>query len=194
MRNNGERPLTPEEQEFFRGLYQNHYRALFDYAYQLGIRREAAEDYVQDAFLAALRHIGTLRTLENPRGYLNQILKNVIGYQLRSLRYAISLQAKLRDRMEIAREEPYTEVIRPETLFRGAVSDGELELLIRFYLEGWSQKELAAELGVSEDTCKKRIKRARMRLRNALEEEGPPGQEEPTDQDSPEREGRHLQQ
>ena len=173
MRHNGERPLKPEEQEFFRGLYQNHYRALFDYAYQLGIRKEAAEDYVQDTFMAAIRHIETIREIENPRGYLNQILKNVIGYQLRSLRYALSLQKKLQDGLA-SRDGPGAVELPPETLFRGAVSDGELELLIRFYLEGWSQKELAAELGISEEACKKRIKRAKKRLRSALEETGPP--------------------
>jgi hypothetical protein len=31
-----ERPLKPEERDFLHGLYQNHNRALFDYACRLG--------------------------------------------------------------------------------------------------------------------------------------------------------------
>ena len=55
MLKDGERPLETGEQTFFQGLYQDHYRALFSYAYHLGVGREAAEDYVQEAFLTALR-------------------------------------------------------------------------------------------------------------------------------------------
>ncbi len=174
MLKNGERPLSAEEQAFFRGLYQRHYPALFDHAVQLGIRREAAEDYVQETFLAAIRHIETIRNMENPRWYLNQILKNVIGYRLRSLRYAVSLQQKLRNE---APEEGQKQELRLDTLYGGAVSPGELDLLIRFYLEGWSQRELAEEYGISQEACKKRIKRAKQRLRRALEEDESPGME-----------------
>ena len=92
MLKTGERPLRPEEQEFLCGLYQNHYKALFDCAYQLGIGREAAEDYVHDAFATAIRHIEDIKKSTNPRRYLKQALKNTIGYKLRSLRYAINLQ------------------------------------------------------------------------------------------------------
>ena len=174
MLKNGERPLSPEDQVFFRGLYQRHYQALFDHACQLGIRREAAEDYVQETFLAAIRHIETIRNMENPRWYLNQILKNVIGYRLRSLRYAVSLQQKLRNE---APEEGQKQELRLDTLYGGAIRDTELELLIRFYLEGWSQRELAEAYGISEEACKKRIKRAKQRLRSALEEDESPGTE-----------------
>ncbi len=181
MPKDGERPLKPEEQEFLHGLYRDHYRALIDYAYRLGIGREAGEDYVHDAFMTAIRHIEDIRTAKNPRRYLNQALKNVIGYRLRSLRYAVSLRKKLQEEQDLSPSAPGADGLPPETLFRGAVSDAELRLLIRFYLEGWSQRELAEEMGVSENACKLRIKRAKERLRSALEEDGPPGAENPAD-------------
>ena len=168
LRNDEERPLTAEEQEFFRRLYRDHYGALFAYTYQLGIGRDAAEDYVQDAFMTAIRRIEAIKASDNPRGYLYQVLKNVIGYGLRSLRYAVKLQRKLEAHPAVA--EPYAQPLGPETLYRGSVSDGELELLIRFYLEGWSQRELARELGISENACQKRIARAKAHLREAIRE------------------------
>ncbi len=181
MRKSDGRPLMEEEQSFLRGLYQDHYRALFDYAYQLGVGREAAEDYVQDAFMTAIRHIEDIRKANNPRRYLNQALKNVIGYRMRSIRYAINLQKKLQEGSDLAEEGHYADELRPETLFRGSVSEAELDLLIRFYLEGWSQRELARELGISENACQKRITRAKEHLRKALEESGPPGPDPPDD-------------
>ena len=167
MRINGERPLMEEERNFLRGLYQNHYRALFDYACHLGIGREAAEDYVQDAFMTAIRHIGELRQAKNPRRYLNQALKNVIGYRLRSLKYAAELEDKLRK----AGPEEYRDELGPEVLYRGLIADEELRLLLRFYVDGLSQKELAEELGIDRGACKMRLMRARERLRAALARE-----------------------
>ena len=70
------------------------------------------------------------------------------------------------------------------------MSDEELRLLIRFYLEGWSQKELAGELGISLNACKKRIQRAKERLRRALEEanqQGPEKEEIIRDRETPQR-------
>lgn len=193
MLKNGERPLNAEEQEFFHGLYQNHYKALFNYAYQLGIGREAAEDYVHDAFAAALRHIEDIKKSSNPRRYLKQALKNVIGYQLRSMRYALQLQKKLQEYADLSQDESFSDELRPEMLYRGTISNTELELLIRFYLDGWSQKELAEKLGISESACKMRIKRAKEHLRSALEEDKPPGQNEPIAQ-STSAEGRMEQE
>lgn len=179
MLKTGERPLRPEEQEFLCGLYQNHYKALFDCAYQLGIGREAAEDYVHDAFATAIRHIEDIKKSNNPRRYLKQALKNTIGYKLRSLRYAINLQKKLQDELNLSQNESYSEELHPETLYRGAISEAELKLLIRFYLDGWSQKELAEDLGINESACKMRIKRAKEHLRSALEDDKPPGPDKP---------------
>ena len=103
----------------------------------------------------------------------------MIGYQFRSLGYAVNLQKKLQADMDKPPDEAYPPELRTETLYRGAVSDAERKLLIRFYLEGWSQKELAEELGISENACQKRITRAKERLRSALEEAKPPGPVDP---------------
>lgn len=190
MLKNGERPLSKEEQEFLRGLYKTHYKALFICAYQLGIGREAAEDYVQDAFTMAIRHIEDIKKSNNPRKYLKQALKNVIGYQFRSLRYAINLQKKLMDDLDSSHREQYTDELQPETLYRGAINGEELSLLLRFYLDGWTQKELAEELGISENACKKRIGRAKAHLRSALADTKPPGAEDSLFPDSISTEGR----
>ena len=184
MPKNGERPLQPDEREFLHRLYRDHYQALYDYTYQLGVGRDVAEDFVQDTYIVAIRRIETIKEYENPRGYLYQVLKNVIGYRLRSLRYAINLQKQLQEDHENMQNEPYTDELSPETLYGGAIGEAELKLLIRFYLEGWSQKELAEEMGVSGNACQKRITRAKLHLRKALEETGPPGTEDPLTPDS----------
>ncbi len=160
-------PLEDGEREYIRALYLEHYPALRSYVCSLRFTEDAAEDWLQETFLIAMRRVEALRACRSPRAYLIQILRNVIGYHLRSMKYASELAAKLRENPEEYRDEP-----DPETLYRGLVSDRDLQLLLRFYLEGRSQKELAAELGIDLNTCKKRIQRAKDRLRAAMKRDG----------------------
>ena len=159
--------LEKAEREFIHALYLDYSPALRSYAAVMGFRGDGAEDLLQETFLAAIRRISVLRECENPRAYLIQILRNMIGYRLRSLKYAAELEDKLRG----LGPEEYRDELGPEVLYRGLIGDEELRLLLRFYVDGLSQKELAEELGVDLGACKMRLKRARERLRAALEQE-----------------------
>lgn len=159
--------LEKAEREFIHALYLEYYPALRSYAAVMGFRGDGAEDLLQDTFLAAIRRISVLRACENPRAYLIQILRNMIGYRLRSLKYA----AELADKLQKAGSEEYRDELGPEVLYRGLIGDEDLRLLLRFYVDGLSQKELAEELGVDLGACKMRLKRARERLRAALKQE-----------------------
>ncbi len=166
-----QRTLDAGEREFIRALYQEHYMALQSYACRLGFRGEGMEDWLQETFLIAIRRIEVLRRAEHPRAYLIQILRNVIGNELRSMKYAAriaeTLPGKTADLREGYRDEP-----DPETLYRGLVSEAELRLLLRFYLEGWSQKDLARELGIDVGACNMRLRRAKAHLQAAMERDG----------------------
>ena len=191
MLQSGGRPLTAEEQELFRNLYKIHYQALCEYAYRMGIGQDVAEDCVQDAFVMAIRHIEDIKKSNNPRWYLIQALKYVVGYQLRSMRYAVKLQKNLQTSLDQHNNESLANQLQPETLYRGAISNEELDLLIRFYLKGLSQKELAGEMAISENAVQQRIKRAKQHLRSALEEK-PPGSDKPLVSNS-KQEGRRTE-
>lgn len=163
--------LESAEREYIRALYTEHYRALRGYAGAMGFRGDAAEDLLQETFLTAIRRVEALRRCRNPRAYLMQILRNVIGYRLRSMKYASELEEKLlRQGGEEAREG--RDALEPEVLYRGLISDGELRLLLRFYQDGLTVQELAREQGLTPGACKMRLKRAREHLRSALETDG----------------------
>ena len=162
--------LENAEREYIHTLFLLHSRDLRNYAASLGFRGDAGEDLVQETFLIAIRRIEDLRSCENPKAYLVQILRNVIGYRLRSMKYATGLEDKLRNRAQD--ETLYRDELAPEVLYRGLVSDEELRLLLRFYRDGCTQKELAKELGIDLGALKMRLKRAREHLKAALEQEG----------------------
>ena len=57
------------------------------------------------------------------------------------------------------------------TLYRGLVSDEELELLILHFIKKCSYKSLSLKYGISEPACRKRVQRARDKFRQAMGEE-----------------------
>ena len=166
----GLQELESTERQYIQELYLNHYPVLRRAAWNLGFRGDAVEDWLQETFLVAIRRIDVLKNHENPGAYLTQILRNVIGHQLRSMKHAAQILEKLRE--PEAAEEEYRDETDPATLYRGLGSDEELRLLIGFYLEGWSQKELAGELDIDIEACSKRIQRAKAHLRAAMERDG----------------------
>ena len=154
--------LESAERRYIQELYLNHYPALQRAAWNLGFRGEAVEDWLQETFLIAIRRIDALKACSSPGAYLMQILRNVIGHHLRRKKQAVLVMEKLQ----------VAGTADPATLYRGLVSDEELRLLIRFYLEGWSQKDLARELGIDMEACSKRIQRAKAHLKAAMERDG----------------------
>ena len=171
-RNGGSlRQLDDTQREYMQALYLDHYMALQSYAFRLGFRGEAVEDWLQETFLIAIRRVDELGKALNPRAYLIQILRNVIGNELRSMKYAARLAETLRGK-GAETGEGYRDETDPGTLYRGLVSDQDLRLLLRFYLEGWSQKDLARELGIDVGACNMRLRRARAHLLAAMERDG----------------------
>ena len=171
-KNTGElRQLESAEQEYIHTLCLTYYPTLKKWTGTLGFYGEVVDDWLQETFLVAIQRIDTLRKCKNPGAYLTQILRNVIGHQLRNMKYAARIAEKMQE-SEISEQDEYTDEQNPEIIYRGLVNDDELNLLIRFYLEGWSQKDLAKDLGIDVEVCKKRIQRAKAHLKSAIKRNG----------------------
>ena len=160
--------LESAERQYIQELYLNHYPTLQRAVRHLGFRGEAAEDWIQETFLIAIQRIDVLKECASPGAYLTQILRNVIGHHLRSSKYA----ARILEKLQETQQTEYEDEADPATLYHGLVKDEELRLLLRFYLEGRSRKELARELGIDVEACSKRIQRAKAHLKAAMKRDG----------------------
>ena len=91
-------------------------------------------------------------------------LKNIIKHLVRT-------EATKRKKLHLlAHIEPVTRLnLKPEVLFSGIVSDLDLQILVRSYVEGATQSEIAQELGISVDAVKKRSQRAKKKMREEIE-------------------------
>lgn len=155
-----------EIEELLGSLYLQHYDYLHDFARYMGCNRVLAEDLVQETFEIVLENPEKLLASNNKLAWLLGILKNRIGYAKRNAMYAEQLQRRL----EQSYVGEYTDELKLTTLYGNGVDEADLQLLIRFYTEDWTHQELAQEMGISPANCRKRIQRAKEKLRSLLEE------------------------
>jgi RNA polymerase sigma factor (sigma-70 family) len=136
---------------------------------------QAAEDIAQEAFVKAFT---SLRTLAVPRAFgawLAQITRNLCRATLRrkqpptaSLSAAESLPHPASTEAEARAAERHVREVLNEALDQ--LPPKLREAVSLFYLQGQSLHEIAGFLGVSENTVKQRLHRARACLREHLDE------------------------
>jgi RNA polymerase sigma-70 factor (ECF subfamily) len=180
------RLATRGDQDALEQLFARHHRALFQTALRVLGNSEDAEDALQEGLLSAFRNLPRFEGRSQFSTWLTRIVINSALMRLRSQRSrpAVSLdddpredEMPLADRFADTRPSP--EQAYEASELRELLSENleELSPLLRsaFVLrevEGLSTCEAAKELGVSENTLKARLWRARHqlteRLRHAL--------------------------
>ena len=124
-------------------------------------------DAIQETIVKAFSKIGTLKNDKYAKTWLIRILINECYNLIRKSSKLISLE-NLEDRQEMEAEkaEDYSELYTAVNSLKE-----ELRLpVILYYIEGFSVKEIAQILEISEGAVQKRLARARGKLRQELQE------------------------
>ncbi|MFN8527918.1 MAG: sigma-70 family RNA polymerase sigma factor [Anaerolineae bacterium] len=132
---------------------------------------ETAQDVVQEAFLTAYEHLDQLREPGAFPGWLRRI---VISQCARVTRERSYNQPRLNDDLhgdsdsdpEVMADDRELERELRRALDR--LPDHERQVTERFYLDGWSQQEIAEAMGLPITTVKKRLQYAREHLREQM--------------------------
>src|SRR5271168_4493298 len=167
----------------FESLYSRHKRALFQTALRVLGNVEDAEDALQEGLLAAYRNLKRFEGRSQFSTWLTRIVINASLMRRRSLRSrpAVSLENFSEEENTIPAEERFaTGDPSPEEIYeRRELSNlikanlAELSPVLRdaFVLresQGLTTSEAARALGVSENTLKARLWRARQQLAERL--------------------------
>ena len=124
-------------------------------------------DAVQETLLKAYEKLHTLKQDQFFRTWITRILINECNGILRKKKHMISYEEYMQE-TRVFEEKKYTHLYMailelPE----------ELRILVTlYYIEGFSQKEIAEILHMQEGTIKSRLSRARALLKEQLTEEG----------------------
>lgn len=129
----------------------------------------AADDLLQNVFLKIHAHLGTVKESEKVPRWIFQIARNAVIDFYRTQRAAAPLPEDLLESAEAGEEQNFTReasaCIR-DTLQRLPAKYREALELVE--LEGLSQKEASARLGISYSGAKSRVQRGREKLKALL--------------------------
>jgi RNA polymerase sigma-70 factor (ECF subfamily) len=159
-------------------LVEQHYAALYCYAFRLSGKAADAEDVVQQSFLTAHQKIGQLRDPQNGKAWLFTIARNAY---LKSLRgNAGTKLVSLEQAPEPGEECPQGIRFDNEQL-QSVLNELEEEFrtpLILFYFEQFSYKEIAEQMDVPIGTVMSRLARGKTYLRQKLASFQPAGSQQ----------------
>lgn len=169
--------LTVEAQAVVLALFDDCAPSLRRYVRSYGLTPEAAEDVVQEAFLALFRHLRRGGASHNLRGWLVQV----------SYRQALKHRERVarRQQQEMALEERAQTLVDPsedplsslttqdtqrrlQAVYRALPARDQQCLTLR--AEGLRYRQIAHQLGISLGTVAKSLTRAATRLTNAVKE------------------------
>jgi RNA polymerase sigma-70 factor (ECF subfamily) len=156
----------------FEALVRRHLRAAYAVALARTGSPHDAEDVCQDAFVAALERLATLRDPDRFAPWLLEIVRN------RALNLIRSRRVRSEEPIEAADErgggpdpgrEAERSALREDLLAAlAALDETRREVTLLHDVEGWRHAEIAERLGMPEGTVRYHLHEARKTLRERL--------------------------
>ena len=153
-------------------LFDRYSRVMMGVCLRYADSHEEAQDIVQDAFIKVFKKIGTFSGKGSLEGWIRRIMVNTSLDYLRSIkneRFNVSVddvQFKLKE------NEVVVDSLQAEDLLKiiQTLPTGYRTVFNMYAIEGYSHKEIADQLDISENTSKSQYSRARSLLQKKLEE------------------------
>jgi RNA polymerase sigma-70 factor (ECF subfamily) len=165
----------------FERLYRLHCRRVYAVCLRITANPTEAEDLTQEAFLQLFRKIHTFRGESRFSTWLHRLTINVVFMRLRKKRHPeVSLDATVDTGEE--RSKPLMELAGLDLRLSGALDrinlskaidqlpDAYKRIFILHDVEGYGNKEIAGILGCSVGNYRSQLFKARVRLRELLQE------------------------
>lgn len=157
--------MTNEQMQWIENLYLEMYDLLCHYSNAVLQDALQSEEAVQETFRIACDKPEAILESTNPRGWVMNTLKGVLQNLLRKNRKQSDLfvQMTVPEEALIGENDP----VSVELLYGNVAQTKEFQL-IRAVSDGETVKDLSRRLGISEDSCKKRVQRSRHFLRKKI--------------------------
>jgi len=161
---------SDEDRRRFTRIYEQYHQKMEQSAMRILKEQHDAEDAVQNSFLQVIRHFDKIYKIpcEELPFWLISIVKNESLMILRTKRHIVPLEDWDSFETTFGSTTEYTGIVElfrqlPET-YRAVL---EMKILI-----GYTDKEIAAHLGISETAVSTRANRGRALLKKLIEKEG----------------------
>ena len=165
----------------FERIYRLHSRRVYALCLRMVGNTAEAEDLTQDAFLQLFRKIATFRGESAFSTWLHRLAVNVVLMKLRKKTLAETPLEETND-PEDESSGPRREIGAPDLLLTGSIDRVHLEraieqlppgykqVFVLHDIQGFEHNEIAGLMGCSIGNSKSQLHKARMRLRELLQE------------------------
>ncbi|EQB88053.1 RNA polymerase sigma-70 factor (ECF subfamily) [Clostridium punense] len=160
------------ECQAFEILIKKHQGVIYNYLYKITLSKEDAEDITQEVFIKAYNKLYTFERKANFSTWLFKIAVNTLNdnfkkkkvFELEKEEAMMSIKCSERDIPEeaLSLKEKKLEVLK---LLEGLTLEQKNAIILK-YVRGFSYKEIGKVLGVSEESAKMKVYRARKKLCN----------------------------
>jgi RNA polymerase sigma-70 factor (ECF subfamily) len=159
----------PGGQRALQRLVEDHYTALYRYAYRLSGSPDEAGDLTQETFCKAHAQFGQLRNPERAKAWLYSILRNAYLHRVRESnhRRCVSLDQIGEVPVEMPDNLPEIEPARLQDALND-LPEGFRTPLILFYFDEFSYRDIAEQLDLPIGTVMSRLARGKAYLRERL--------------------------
>ena len=155
-----------------RDLVRQYHTNVYAYAYRMTGRVQDAEDLTQQTFLIAQQHLGQLRSPDRAKGWLLAIARSQFCRMCRRKRPILANDAEI-ELAELPTANAGLPEIDEERVQQAieTMSESFRTVVLMYYMEQLSYREIAAELEIPIGTVMSRLARAKAQLRTAMGDE-----------------------
>lgn len=163
---------TPEDKRKVEMLYKQYNRLMYVVAYHILNNNEDAEDVVIESWEKIIRNLDKINEIvcQETKSFIVIIVErtaiDLYRKNVKKSKSVLSLSEYDASPFIATNEKELDNIELYETMRH--ISKKYVEVLILYYINGLTGKEMAALLGIKEDTVMKRLSRAREMLREEM--------------------------
>lgn len=146
-----------------------YYEDVYRYAYRLAGNGDDAADLAQQTYLQAGRRLHQLREIERCRSWLLAIVRTCFLKSIQRRRPVLATDIDLEVRQLSAADQEKSIDCEGVGLALAELPESDRLILLMFYFEELSYKEIAHQLDIPIGTVMSRLSRAKQRMRVQLE-------------------------
>ena len=162
--------ITGEQGRKIEQIFKNMHKILYTYAVGILKNEFQAEEAIQEAFCIICEKPQDMLTSPNSRGWVMNVLKNVLrNTQKRNFtlkKYFIAVEDAGMRWISDPRRELDGDI---DLMYADLIHEAGYYLLKQVILEERTMLDMAEELGISVEACKKRFQRAEKKFREEIE-------------------------
>jgi RNA polymerase sigma factor (sigma-70 family) len=150
-------------------LYNRFAQKMYPICFKYAKNESDADDMLQEGFIKLFNNLHRFRGEGSFDGWVRRIFVNTAIEQLRKRNATASVNEHVENVIKDTNKSPLDNLYEKDLVFTtDQLSDGYKTVFKMYVIDGFSHKEIAAKLGITESTSKSQFSRAKALLRDIL--------------------------